>query len=184
MPFSEHAPGPQYLSCNEGPNRVWHSRCSLTRAEYRGSDHLLLFLATRVLIQVRMPLAFLATWEHCWLTISWLSIKRLYFPHISICEHSSGIRPVHTGSIELGLEPAAAALLHALAVSQDGEAGVPPCGSPPHRYEGICSENAKTGMQFCPQPTSLYVPWTGGQILVGNLWHTWLPRAHPHHLPL
>ncbi|RMC10080.1 hypothetical protein DUI87_12878 [Hirundo rustica rustica] len=32
----------------------------------------LLLLATPFLIQARMPLAFLATWAHCWLMFSWL----------------------------------------------------------------------------------------------------------------
>ncbi|KAK4823935.1 hypothetical protein QYF61_008321 [Mycteria americana] len=33
----------------------------------------LLLLATLLLIQARMPLAFLATWAHCWLIFRWLS---------------------------------------------------------------------------------------------------------------
>ena len=33
-------------------------------------DHLLLLLATLILIQAMMPFAFLATWAHCWLMFS------------------------------------------------------------------------------------------------------------------
>jgi len=57
-------------------------RCGLTSAEYRGTITSLLLLATLFLIQARMPLAFLATWAHCWLMFSWLSTRspRSFFP--------------------------------------------------------------------------------------------------------
>ena len=35
----------------------------------------LLMLATLFLIQAKMPLAFLATWAHCWLMFSWASAR-------------------------------------------------------------------------------------------------------------
>jgi len=41
--------------------------------QYRGMIISLLLLATLFLIQARVPLVFLATWAHCWLTFSWLS---------------------------------------------------------------------------------------------------------------
>ena len=46
--------------------RTQYLRCGLTRAEYTS----LVLLATLFLIQARMPLAFLATWTHCWLMFS------------------------------------------------------------------------------------------------------------------
>jgi len=36
----------------------------------------LLLLATLFLIQARMPLAFLATWAHCWLMLSHIKTNR------------------------------------------------------------------------------------------------------------
>ena len=54
-------------------NWTQHSRCGLTSVQYRGMIPSLLLLATPFLIQARMPLAFLATWAHCWLMFSWLS---------------------------------------------------------------------------------------------------------------
>ncbi|KAK4824615.1 LOW QUALITY PROTEIN: hypothetical protein QYF61_016921 [Mycteria americana] len=41
--------------------------CGLTSAKYRGTITSLVLLATLFFIQARMPLAFLATWAHCWL---------------------------------------------------------------------------------------------------------------------
>ncbi|KAK4812355.1 hypothetical protein QYF61_017132, partial [Mycteria americana] len=38
----------------------------------QGTITALVLLATLLLIQARMPLAFLATWAHCWLIFSWL----------------------------------------------------------------------------------------------------------------
>ena len=51
-------------------NWTQHSRCSLTSTEYRGTITALLLLATPYLIPARMPLAFLATWAHCWLMLA------------------------------------------------------------------------------------------------------------------
>ncbi|CAM9602800.1 unnamed protein product, partial [Bubo scandiacus] len=51
------------------------SRCGLTSAEYRSKITSLSLLATLFLIQARMPLAFLATWAHCWLMFSRLSVN-------------------------------------------------------------------------------------------------------------
>ena len=45
-------------------------RLGLTSAKYRGTITSLLLLATLFLIEARMPLAFLATWTHCWLMFS------------------------------------------------------------------------------------------------------------------
>jgi len=45
-------------------------RYGLSRTEYRGMITPLLLLAVIFLIQARMPLAFLATWAHCWLLFS------------------------------------------------------------------------------------------------------------------
>ncbi|KAK4826411.1 hypothetical protein QYF61_008944 [Mycteria americana] len=56
-------------------NRTQYSRCSLTCAKDRGTITSLVLLATLFLIQARMPLAFLATWAHCWLIFSRLSIN-------------------------------------------------------------------------------------------------------------
>ena len=50
-----------------------YSRCSLTSTEYTGTNNSLLLLAALFLIQARVPLAFLATWAHCWFMFSWLS---------------------------------------------------------------------------------------------------------------
>ncbi|KFP04029.1 Neuronal acetylcholine receptor subunit alpha-4 [Calypte anna] len=49
--------------------------CGLTSAEYRGRITSLDLLATLFLIHARMPLAFLATWAHCWLMFSFLAIQ-------------------------------------------------------------------------------------------------------------
>ena len=46
---------------------------------YRGMITALLLLATLVLTQARMPLAFLATWAHCWLMFSHLSTNTSSF---------------------------------------------------------------------------------------------------------
>ena len=45
-----------------------YSRCSLTSVEYREMITSLVLLATLILIQTKMPLAFLATGAHCCLT--------------------------------------------------------------------------------------------------------------------
>ncbi|KAJ7422375.1 hypothetical protein BTVI_14290 [Pitangus sulphuratus] len=47
-----------------------YSNCGLISAECRGRITSLVLLATLLLIQARMPLAFLATWAHCWLMFS------------------------------------------------------------------------------------------------------------------
>ncbi|KAK4810336.1 hypothetical protein QYF61_019139 [Mycteria americana] len=54
-------------------NTGFNTRCGLISAEYRGMITSLVLLATLFLIQARMPLAFLATWAHCWLIFSRLS---------------------------------------------------------------------------------------------------------------
>jgi len=66
------------------------SRCSLTRAGYRGTITSLLLLATLFLTQARMPLAFLATWTHCWLMFSQLSTSTpRSFCNRQLSSHSS-----------------------------------------------------------------------------------------------
>jgi len=70
LPSSGHTPGLQCFPCSEEPS----SEHSLTRAEYRGTVSSLLLLAALLLIQVMLLLAFSATWAHCWLTFSWLSL--------------------------------------------------------------------------------------------------------------
>jgi len=50
-------------------------KCGLTRTEYRGRIDSLFLLATPFLMQAKMPLAFLATWAHCWLVFSRASIN-------------------------------------------------------------------------------------------------------------
>ncbi|KAK4818263.1 hypothetical protein QYF61_009968 [Mycteria americana] len=51
------------------------SRCGLTSAEKRGRINSLNLLETLFLTQLRIPLAFLATRAHCWLTVNLLSTR-------------------------------------------------------------------------------------------------------------
>lgn len=46
-----------------------HSRCELTRVEHQVAVTPLALLAMLFLMEVRVPLAFLATWEHRWLGV-------------------------------------------------------------------------------------------------------------------
>ncbi|KAK4828387.1 hypothetical protein QYF61_026125 [Mycteria americana] len=64
---------PLNVSLVGAQNRTQYSRCGLTSAEYKGTITSLVLLATLFLIQARMPLAFLATWAHCWLIFRQLS---------------------------------------------------------------------------------------------------------------
>ncbi|KAJ7427094.1 hypothetical protein WISP_09622 [Willisornis vidua] len=64
LPFSGLTSAPQSSSCGGAQNWTQDLRCSLTNAEYLGVITALVLLATLLLIQARMPLAFLATWTH------------------------------------------------------------------------------------------------------------------------
>jgi len=70
LPFSGHTVGPPSLSWSEG-FKTKPLRYDLTSAKYSS----LLLLAALFLIQTRMPLAFLATWTHCWFMFSQLPAK-------------------------------------------------------------------------------------------------------------
>jgi len=60
----------QCLSCGEEP-RAERSTGDMASPELNtGNSHLLLLLASLLLMQTRLLLASLATWAHCWLTFN------------------------------------------------------------------------------------------------------------------
>jgi len=86
--FSGHAPTPQFLSCSGGLKTEHSTGGAASPVQSTGTS--ILLLATLFLIQTRMPLAFLATWAHCWLMISRMSTSTpRFFSTEQLSSHSS-----------------------------------------------------------------------------------------------